>query len=107
MGSNYDRHPINLNAQVTLKTAPVRIDEAISIFGNCGIAEYEEFHLLLVNWRDEIINSFTVVDGRRINNSFMESKNRLVANNANVFKNFKRTCNRILYFLNPCDTFKF
>lgn len=40
---------IDLNSQATLKTAPVRIDEAISIFGNCGIGEYEEFHLLLVN----------------------------------------------------------
>ena len=39
---------IKLNIQTTLQTAPVRIDEAISIFGNCGIAEYEEFNLLLV-----------------------------------------------------------
>lgn len=101
---------INLNAQVTLKTAPVRIDEAISIFGNCGIAEYEEFHFLLVNWREEIINSFTIVEGKRINNSYMESKNRLVSRliyNANGFKNFKRTRNRILFCLNPNDSFKF
>ena len=101
---------INLNAQVTLKTAPVRIDEAISIFGNCGISEYEEFHLLLVNWREEIINSFTIVEGKRINNSYMESKNRLVSRliyNANGFKNFKRTRNRILFCLNTNDSFKF
>lgn len=101
---------INLNAQVSLKTAPVRIDEAISIFGNCGIAEYEEFHLLLVNWREEIINSFTIVEGKRINNSYMESKNRLVSRliyNANGFKNFKRTRNRILFCLNPNDSLKF
>ena len=101
---------ININSQATLKTIPIRIDEAISIFGNCGINEYEEFHLLLVNWREEIINSFTTIDDKRINNSFMESKNRLVAKliyNANGFKNFKRTRNRILYCLNPSDTFKF
>ena len=101
---------IELNSQATLKTIPIRIDEAISIFANCGIPEYEEFHILLVNWREEIINSFTVIDDKRINNSFMESKNRLVAKliyNANGFKNFKRTRNRILYCLNPSDTFKF
>ena len=101
---------IDLNKQATLQTAPVRIEEAISIFGNCGISEYEEFHLLLVNWREEIINSFNVIEDKRINNSFMESKNRLVTKliyNANGFKNFKRTRNRILYCLNPSDTFKF
>ena len=88
----------------------VRIDEANSIFGNCGIAEYEEYNLLLVNWRKEIINSFNIIEGKRINNSYIESKNRLVAKliyNANGFKNFKRTRNRILFCLNPNDTFKF
>ena len=73
-------------------------------------AEYEEFHLLLVNWREEIINSFTIVEGKRINNSYMESKNRLVSRliyNANGFKNFRRTRNRILFCLNPNDSFKF
>jgi transposase len=100
---------IDLNSQATLQTAPTRIDEAISIFGNCGIDEYEEFHLLLVNWREEIINSFNVIGDKRINNSFMESKNRIVSRliyNANGFKNFKKTRNRILFCLNPNDTFK-
>ena len=100
---------ITLNNTTPMEKAAEKIDEAIDIFANCGIEEYSEFHGLLVNWRDEIINSFTVVDGRRINNSFMESKNRLVAKliyNANGFKNFKRTRNRILYCLNWNDTFR-
>lgn len=54
------------------------IDEAITIFSNCGIPEYDEFSTLLINWIDEVINSFTEINGRRINNSYMESKNRLV-----------------------------
>lgn len=85
---------IKLNNETTLERASERIDEAIEIFSNCGIEEYEEFYGLLLNWREEIINSFTVVYGRRINNSFMESKNRIVSKliyNANGFKNFKRT----------------
>ena len=99
-----------LNSQSTLKTAPTKIDEAIHIFSDCGIEEYEEFHTLLINWREEIINSFTVIEGKRINNSYIESKNRIIAKliyNANGFKNFKRTRNRILYCLNKNDTFKF
>ena len=40
--------------------------------------------------------NINVIDGKRINNGFMESKNRLVAKfiyNANRFKNFNRTRN--------------
>ena len=101
---------IALNSQTTLKTAQIKIDEAIRIFADCGIEEYEEFHTLLVNWREEIINSFTVIGDKRINNSYIESKNRLVSKliyNANGFKNFERTRNRILYCLNKDDKFKF
>ena len=100
---------INLNNKTTIENASDKIDEAIDIFYNCGIEEYSEFHGLLVNWRNEIINSFTVIDETRINNSFMESKNRIVAKliyNANGFRNFKRTRNRILYCLNWNDSFK-
>ena len=100
---------IRLNEEKTLENAPAAIDEAIRYFESCGIEEYEEFYKLLINWRDEIINSFTLINGRRINNSYMESKNRIVGRlifNANGFKNFKRTRNRILYYLNKNDTFK-
>ena len=93
-----------------MKTAPIKIAEAIRIFADCGIDEYEEFHTLLDNWREEIINFFTVIEGKRINNSYIESKNRIVARliyNANGFTNFDRTRNRILYCLNKDDTFKF
>ena len=101
---------IDLNSQVTLQTAPTRIDETISIFGNCGIDEYREFYLLLVYWREEIINSFNVIGDKRINNSFMESTTRIVSKliyNANGFKNFQRTRNIIIFCLNPNDTFRF
>ena len=40
--------------------------------------KYEPFYEMLVNWQTEIINSFTLIDGRRINNSFIESKNRIL-----------------------------
>ncbi|MDO4920856.1 MAG: ISL3 family transposase [Phascolarctobacterium sp.] len=99
---------INLNTKETLETIPQTLDKAITMFENSGIEEFDEFYSLLKNWHDEIINSFTVINGRRINNSFMESKNRLIEKiifNANGLKNFKRTRNRLLYCLNPNDTF--
>ena len=93
-----------------MQTAPLGIDEAILIFAYCDIDEYEEFHLLLVNWREEITNSVTELEGKRINNSFIKSKDRLVSKiiyNANRFRNFKRTRNRIPFCLNTNDTCKF
>ena len=57
---------------------------------------------------DEILNSFTIVENRRINNSYIESKNRLLAkliDNANGFTNFTRARKRILYCFNKNDTF--
>ena len=77
-------------------------------FGDFGIPEYNEFYGLLVNWKQEILNSFTTINGRRINNSYIESKNRILKKliiNANGFRNFKRTRNRILYCLNKYDKF--
>ena len=100
---------IRLNAETTLEEAPKVIDEAIEYFESCGIEEYEEFYKMLTNWHEEIIDSFTLTNGKRINNSYMESKNRVLSRlifNANGFKNFERTRNRMLYCLNPDDTFR-
>ena len=55
------------------------------------------------------VPSFTRINGRRINNSYMESKNKEVGRlifSANGFKNFKRARNRMLYCLNDDDIFK-
>lgn len=99
---------IRLNANISLNEASRAIDEAIYRFEACGVAEYDEFYRLLSNWREEIINSFTRIGCRRINNSFMESKNRIVGRlifNANGFVNFKKARNRMLYCLNENDRF--
>ncbi|MFR3060969.1 MAG: transposase [Holdemanella porci] len=45
----------------------------------------------LINWSQEIINSFTFIDGRRITNGIMESKNGIIKeikNNAKDIKTF-------------------
>jgi len=101
---------IRLNRTCTLAEAPDALDTAITAFENSGIEEFCPFYTLLTNWRVEIINSFTIIGGIRINNSFIESKNRLLEKllyNGNGFSNFQRTRNRILYCLNPNDTYRF
>ena len=75
-------------------------------FKNCSIKEYNAFSSLLINWKKEIVNSFIVIDGKRINNSFIESRNRQIGSliyNANGLSNFKRT--RIMYCINKNDTY--
>ena len=100
---------LELNSNYSISEAPRKIDQAINLFADSGLSELDEFHNLLVNWREEIINSFTIINGKRINNSYIESKNRLLEKliyNANGFTNFRRTRNRILYCLNKNDGFR-
>ena len=85
------------------------LETLIQAFEDSGIPEYTQFVTLLKNWRVEIINSFTCIDTRRINNSYIESRNSIIEKlliNANGFSNHKRTRNRILYCVNRMDTFK-
>lgn len=101
---------LNFNRCSSCETAAENFDRIRTLFGDCGIPEYEEFYNLLGNWKREIINSFTRINDRRINNSYIESKNRIIEKlmlNANGFGNFSRTRNRILYCLNKNDNYSF
>lgn len=99
---------INFNKTSTAAYAEKHIDDIIALFAGSWIEEYDEFYNLLCNWKQEILNSFTIVNGKRINNSYIESKNgqlEKLRRNANGFRNFERTRKRILYCLNPNETF--
>lgn len=98
------------NETANTDNAAEKLDRQIKLFADCGIPEYDEFYRLLRNWRQEIINSFSYADSKRINNSYIESKNRILErliSNANGFNNFERTRKRIMYCLNKNDTFMF
>ncbi|MCF0111559.1 MAG: ISL3 family transposase [Erysipelotrichaceae bacterium] len=100
---------IHFNNTATVSNAAELLAAQIVAFADCGIREYIEFYNLLIHWNKEIVNSFTIINGRRINNSYIESRNRLLElliQNANGFRNFKRTRNRILYCFNKNDNFK-
>lgn len=100
---------IVFNRTADTSTAKNQLTVLIDDFASSNIPEYDEFYNLLINWNQEIINSFSTVNKKRINNSYIESQNRQLERlmfNANGFTNFKRTRNRILYCLNKNDSFK-
>ena len=99
---------ILFNRTATLNNAETELEKLIETFKNCSKKEYKAFSSLLINWKKEIVNSFIVIEGKRINNSFIESRNRQIGSliyNANGLSNFKRTRNRIMYCINKNDTY--
>ena len=58
---------------------------------------------MLNNWHDEIINSLIVVNGKRLSNGIMESRNsivKLIKKTGNGYVNFARFRNRCMYCMN-------
>ncbi|WP_294562256.1 transposase, partial [uncultured Traorella sp.] len=80
---------ILFNESCSVQNAKEMLADQIQQFGDSGISEYAGFYNLLINWNEEIIHSFSTVSGRRINNSYIESRNnqpeRLMMN-ANGYK---------------------
>lgn len=100
---------ITFNTNSNINNAKEELAEQIKLFGESNLKEYVEFYNILINWNTEIINSFVIINGRRINNSYIESRNNNIEHliyNAYGFTNFKRMRNRIMYCLNKDDTYK-
>ena len=58
---------------------------------------------MLETWFDEIVNSFTFYNGRRISNGPIESLNRrlrIITSNSYGMNNFTRERNRFMYCFN-------
>ena len=99
---------ILFNRTCTLENAESELEKQIEAFKNCDIKEYKAFASMLANWKKEIVNSFIFVDGKRINNSYIESRNKQIASlmyNTNGLSNFKRTRNRLMYCINKNDSY--
>lgn len=99
---------IFFNETATIENASELLSDMIQQFADSNIREYDNFYNLLIHWYKEIINSFSLYNNRRINNSYIESRNRQLERlmfNAYGFRKFNRTRNRILYCLNKKDTF--
>ena len=64
----------------------------------------------MANWREEIINSFRVVDGKRMSNGPMESLNgrlKRLLYDGYGYSNFERFRNRLMYCLNKDEPINF
>jgi len=87
----------------SLETAKESIDELIESFLNAKADEMREFGRLILNWKEEILNSFIIVDGMRLSNSLIENNNRRIKLGFSIYygcSNFPRTRNRIMFVSN-------
>lgn len=71
---NFDRYlnyrdllRLLLSINPKLKKAKDNFDHIIDLFIEADIDEYKDIVSMLKNWKDEIINSFIIVNNRRIN----------------------------------------
>lgn len=92
------------NSTSTLDTAKENLAHMIQVYINSDLDSYRDFaSTTLRKWFEEIVNSFSIVDGRRISNGPIEGINsrvKTILKVTNGFKNFSRMRNKIMYCLN-------
>ena len=94
---------VDFNRFCSLEEAPTQLDNVIESFVSANIPEYNDFITAITNWREEIINSFTLYRGKRINNGVAESINaqvKLLLYNTRGIRNHERRRKRIMYAIN-------
>ena len=94
---------LEFNSTSTLENARERLDKIIDNYKTSKIKQYIPAWKLLENWHDEIINSFSRVNDRRVTNGPMEWANRNIKalfRNAYGARNFERMRNRIMFVMN-------
>lgn len=98
---------------VTMTMQRKKLEEIIIDFRSCPVEEMSPFTNTLINWKNEIINSFIIVDNkskRRMNTAIVENRNKtikLIKHASNGYLNWERFRNRILYTLNDDTTYYF
>ena len=91
------------NATATYENATARLEELIRDFVLANIPEFQKFTTAISNWRVEIVNSFLMYKGRRVNNGVAESINAAIAVllfNTRGIRNVERRRKRIMYAIN-------
>lgn len=100
----------DFNKYCTLENAEERLKELMYDFRNTNVKEMEPFAYLLSHWKNEIVNSFNIIDGWRLTNSNIERINEdigLLFSCSYGLTNFKRARNRIMYSLNKNEPIDF
>lgn len=89
--------------EATSETIESYLDSFLNDLRIYNIPEFNNIIYSYTKWKIEIMNSFDIVDGRRISNAPVESiisRIKLTKRNANGYTNFERFKKRILYSLN-------
>lgn len=92
-----------INRDCTFENIERYLDAHLQTMKESSIPEVLRFRKTMNKWYEEIVTSFIVIDGRRLSNGIMESRNGIakkVKNNANGYTNHKRYRNRCLYVMN-------
>ena len=92
--------------EIALEKLPIYIDK----FKKNRYSEFREFGKMLERWFPEVVNSFIIVDGKRMSNGPIESLNsrvRRIIDNGFGFSHFSRFRNKIMYSLNKDEPIKF
>ena len=93
-----------------LNTVRNDLEDLIIEYKLSGISGFPELAATLEYWKEEIINSFSLVKGQRVSNGPIEGRNSLikkVLHLANGYANFDRFRNRIIYSLNKYASHSF
>ena len=85
----------------------IEIEELINNFLNSSLESFNTIGRMLLNWKDEIINSFTIIDSngnnRRLSNGPIEGINGIIEQikiNGKGYTNYDRLKRRIIYTIN-------
>ena len=114
---------VDFYSDSTINNAKQNLEELIRECIESDIEEMIAFSKNLIKWKQEIINSFTIVGfeykieadkgqvvvcGKKVNNAIIENRNKIIKcikNNANGYTNWNRFHNRVMYVLVPEATF--
>jgi len=94
----------------TYEEAIYKIDDFIDKFYKLPFPDFKNFASMLSNWKFEIINSFLVVNGKRMSNGPMESINgriKRILYDGYGYSNFERFRNRVMFALNKYEPLSF
>ncbi|TDW07794.1 transposase [Breznakia blatticola] len=113
--------------EATLETAKTKLESLILDMSNSEIPGFVSFSHTLINWKNEIINSFQLIEKviqvkdketgkmkhvltrKRLNNGIIENRNKVIKqikHNSNGFHNWERFRNRVLYAINDDSTYR-
>ena len=98
-------------SETTYEDAKRKLEEIIVLCRSSNIVQLQEYSKTLIEWKQEIINSFIKVPtiNKKMNNALIENRNKsikLLKHSSNGYTNWDRFRNRVLFCLNEDSTFK-